>query len=471
MGEPAPAARRPDATGTLGLASATALVAGNIVGTGIFLLPASLAGVGTAGIWALAAAWLGAVALALVFRRLNGRGPSPGGPYAYTRDAFGAFPAFLVAWSFWLTAWGVAAGIAMAWAGYVNYFLGWDGLLGRDGTAARIAIALAGIWIAALINVTGFRNAGRFQLVTAVLKCLPLLVVGVAGLIFLNVTGASLGPFDATGGPGSTGGSDSGGSAWQAIWPAAGLVVLVFAGLESAAVAAGRISRPVRDAGRAGLYGVLACGALYLLVTIALFGTVPHDALAASSAPFAAALSVLFGAGPWGAVIAGCAIVAGIGALNGWTMTAAEMARAAARDGAFPEGFARTSRRGASVTGIVAGAALTSLMLLAAGLSGNAFDAILLYVSFTMAVPYLFSVAAWGAQRSRAGNAGAEKIKKARLAGDAGVGMAALLFISALLYGSGLDAVAPGLLALALGVPVFLRTRFRTRLRRDVFPA
>jgi APA family basic amino acid/polyamine antiporter len=450
-------------------------VIGNVIGTGIFLLPASLAGVGTAGLWALAAAWLGAVALALVLRRLNGRDPAPGGPYAYTRDAFGEFPAFLVAWSFWLTAWGVVAGIAMAWAGYVNYFLGWD------GTAARIAIGLAGVWAAVLINLTGFAAAARFQLVTAVLKVLPLLVVGVAGLVFLNPPGpgrgAGLGPFNATTGP-----------AWEAIWPAAGLVPLMFAGIESAAVAAGRIRRPERDAGRAGLYGALACGALYLLVTLAIFGTVPHDALAASSAPFTDALGVLFGSGPWGAVIAGCAIVAGIGALNGWTLTAAEMPRAAALDGAFPAAFARTSRHGAAVTGIVAGAIPASLTLLSAGLSGDAFDAILLYVSFTMAIPYLFSVASWLWLRRPAGAAGHGATGhdaagdgaggKARIAGDAVVAIAALLFVAALLYGSGLDAVMPGLLALALGVPVFIgtrfgtmfRSRFRTRGQKHVFP-
>src|SRR5262245_49884593 len=123
----------------LGLPQATALVIGNIVGTGIFLLPASLAQIGVISFPVMIATMVGAIALALVFGKLGARIPASGGPYAYARDAFGEFAGFWTSWSFWLTAWGGNAGIAVAWVGYVNYFLHWDSTFGK------IAIGLIGL--------------------------------------------------------------------------------------------------------------------------------------------------------------------------------------------------------------------------------------------------------------------------------------------------------------------------------------
>src|SRR5688572_13790824 len=104
----------------LGLPAATALVLGTIIGTGVFTLPAALAPYGTVSLLALVAVTLGAVALALVFSRLAARQPGTGGPYVYTRDAFGEFAGFLAAWSYWISGWAGNAAIAVAWVGYVD---------------------------------------------------------------------------------------------------------------------------------------------------------------------------------------------------------------------------------------------------------------------------------------------------------------------------------------------------------------
>ncbi|MFC0040945.1 APC family permease [Actinomadura rayongensis] len=426
----------------LGLPQATALVVGNVVGTGIFLLPASLAAVGTISLPVLAVTTVGAMAVAVVLGRLGARIPAGGGPYAYAREAFGEFAGFWTAWSFWLTAWAGNAGAAVAWVGYVDYFLGWH------GTTAGVVLGLAGIWAAAAVNLTGVRSMGRFQLATTVLKFLPLVLVAVAGLFFLEV--ANFGPL-----------VEGGGSVWDAAWLAAGLILFAYSGMESVAIVAERLADPARDVGRASVLGVAACGALYLLVTVAVFGTVPHDRLAHSTAPFADAVEAMAGGGLggelWGGVLAACAIAAGLGVLNGWTLLVAEMPLAAARDGMFPRAFARLTPRGVPAVGVVTGAALTSLMLVFAYASENAFATILLFASFTSAVPYFFSAAAqllWLRTRGRSAH-------RRRAVADTAVAVAALLFATAMVYGAGERAVMLGVLALLAGVPVYIRAKAR----------
>ncbi|SDG83301.1 basic amino acid/polyamine antiporter, APA family [Sinosporangium album] len=435
-GPPPPGPRAAHASepdGELGLARATALVAGNIVGTGIFLLPAALAVFGTVGIAAFGIVTVGAIALAVVFGRLGARLPSAGGPYVYARDAFGEFPGFLNAWSFWITAWAGNAGIAFAWVGYVNYFLHWD------STAGKIAIGLAGLCIPALINLSGVRTMGTFQLVTAALKFAPLIFISVVGLAFVRAD--NFGPFNATAGT------------WAAaLSGAAALVLFAYSGVESAAVAAEKVKDPIRNIGRASVYGCLACAALYMLSTVAIFGTVPQHRLVHSEAPFADAVNGMFGGGFWGGVVAACAIVSGLGALNGWTMLVAEMPLASARDGLFPSFFTRVNARDVPYVGVIAGAVLASATFVTAFAAENAFSTILLLATFTTVIPYMFSAAAqmfWLVT-------GGRRVEGRHLARDVAVAAVALLFTFWMVVGAGSAAVFQGTLMLLMGIPIYI---------------
>ena len=423
----------------LGLGSATALVIGNIVGTGIFLLPASMAAFGTVSLVAMGLVTLGAIAMAMVFGKLGARIPAGGGPYAYARDAFGEFVGFWNAWSFWLTAWIGNAAIAVAWVGYVQYFVDRAFGLSWGSTFAAIIIALVGVWIPAFINMAGAKNMAAFQLITTILKFAPLLFIAVIGLFFIE--GANFGPFNATDG------------SWVGAISLAGAVALfIYSGVESVAIAAEKIKDPTRNIGRASMIGVLACAVLYMLSTVAVMGTVPYAELVDSTAPFADALNNMFGGTAGGVVMAACAIISGIGALNGWTMLVAEMPMAAARDGMFPQMFAKESSRGVPMNGILVGSVLTSVMLLVAYASSNAFNTIVLLASFTTVIPYFFSAAAqlfWQMT-------GARQIEKGRLARDVTVSVVALLFGFWMAYGSGPEAVLGGTLMLLMGVPVYI---------------
>ncbi|MEV7010975.1 amino acid permease [Streptosporangium sp. NPDC051022] len=423
--------------GKLGLPAAIALIVGNIVGTGVFLLPASLAAYGTISIVAMALVSIGAIALAVVFGRLGARLPTGGGPYAYAKDAFGEFPGFWNAWSFWLTAWIGNAAIAVVWVNYVNYFLHWQ------SPVAQFALALVALWIPALVNLSGVQNIGAFALVTTVLKFIPLIFVAVVGLFFIR--GGNFGSFNATGGN------------WiGALSTAGALALFIYSGVESVTIAADKVRDPARNIGRASVYGVLICAAMYMLSTVAIFGTVPHEALVNSKAPFADAINNMFGGSIGGGIMAACAIVSGIGAINGWTMLVAEMPMAAARDGLFPGVFARESRRGAPWVGIIAGTALTSLVALYNYFgTTNGFDKILLIATFTTVIPYFFSACAqlfWLVTGARA-------VSGARLGRDLAITAVAILFGFWMTYGAGMEAIFIGFLMLLVGIPVYIWTK------------
>src|SRR5690606_36465359 len=157
----------------LGVWSAVARVMGNMIGSGAFLLPSSLAtfrGLSLVG-WLLSSA--GAVALALVLARLARQMPAAGGLYAYTRVAFGDVPGFLIGWGYWLSTVATLSALAVAFVGYLDPFV--PSVVRAPGAAAGLAVAA--IWILVGVNAAGVRTAGRMQVATLALKLLPLAIV------------------------------------------------------------------------------------------------------------------------------------------------------------------------------------------------------------------------------------------------------------------------------------------------------
>ncbi len=432
----APAARRPEARPrTLGFWMCTALVVGNMVGSGIFLLPASLGSFGGVSI----AGWLvttaGAVLLALTFARLARALPRAGGPYAYTRATFGDFPAFLVAWGYWISICAGNAAIAVAFVGSLAFF--------QPALAASPALgavtAVAAIWLLVVVNARGVRAAGWVQLVTTVLKLAPLVALSTLGLGFVHWDHFT--PLNV-----------SGRSTFSAITGTAALTLWAFSGLESATIPAADVARPDRTIPRATLLGTALAAVVYILATVAVMGVLPAPALAASAAPFADAASRMWG--PWaaGAVAAGAA-VACFGALNGWTLLLGQLPRAAAADGLLPGIFGRLSPRGTPAAGLVASSALVTLVVATNYTRGlvAAFTFIILLSMLGALVAYVFSSLALLAssvlERARAGRRGS--------AAQLAVPALAFAYSVWAVVGAGWDAVFWGLVLLLAGVPVY----------------
>jgi len=438
---PKPAAPAPnggDAKGfknLMGLPTATAIVAGSIIGTGVFALPTSLAPYGMTSFIAFGLVTVGAIALALVFGWLGKRVPGSGGPYLYARDAFGNFGGFLTAWSYWLTAWIGNAAIVVAWVGYVEVFVNKGGNAGWS-----IVIALVGLWVPAFINISGIKNLGWFQNVTVVLKFIPLIFMATVGLFFIK--SANFGAFN-----------PSGLSVWGAVSAAAAIALFAYIGLETASVVAGRVRDPRRNIARATVWGTVACAFVYMLGTLTVFGTVPHAALLHDTAPFSSAADAIFG-GSWaGNVMAVAAIISGIGALNGWTLICAEMPMAAAKDGLFPKQFASLNAREIPVFGIVVATVLASLITaFSYWRFENVFTDVVLLSVLTAVIPYIFSAAAalyWFIVKGRSAN-------WPRLTRDVIITVIALAFSFWALAGSGYQAIYYGVIVFFLGVPIYI---------------
>ena len=378
----APAEPRPEAGSALGLPQATALIVGSIIGVGIFNLPFSLASIGPISILAMALTTVGAIALALMFSALSRRLPADGGPYAYARTAFGNGIGFTNAWSYWITAWAGNAAIVTGWVFYVEHFVNKGHLTGWS-----IVIALIGLWLPAAVNLSGVKNIGAVQVWTTVIKFIPLAIMSTFGLFF--ITAGNYTPWNV-----------SGQSTRDAIGSAMAICLFSYLGVETAAVAAGRVRDPERNIPRSTLFGTLAAAVVYMLSLIAVFGIVPTTELAkeANSASYSLAANTMAGGGTWaGDLMALAVIVSGIGALNGWTMICAEMPFAAAKDGLFPPTFGRVSGRGVPAAGIVASTVLASVAMVVSylGASGaTVFTTLVLMTGITAAIPYGFSALA-----------------------------------------------------------------------------
>ncbi|MFC7882143.1 amino acid permease [Streptomyces sp. NPDC057376] len=426
-----------------GLPVATALVMGNIIGGGIFLLPASVAPFGTISLLAFGVLTVGAIALALVFGRLAQRDPRTGGPYVYAREAFGDFAGFLAAWTYWITTWVSNAALAVAAVGYLDVLIP----VGDHRWTACLA-ALVIQWLPALANFAGTRYVGAVQLVATVLKFAPLLLVAVGGLFFFDAD--NLGPFNATGGSGI-----------GAVSAAAAILLFSYLGVESAAVSAGEVKDPRRTVGRATVIGTAGAALVYLLGTLSVFGTVAHDRLVDSTAPFSDAVDAMFG-GAWGGwAVALAALVSMTGCLNGWTLLSAQTPYAAAKDGLFPAAFAR-KRRGVPTVGVGVTVVLASLLTVYNYTAGSAkvFEILVLVTTFTATVPYLLATAA---QLFHLLSGQGEKVDRTRLVRDGVIAAVAAAFSLWLVAGAGYAAVYQGVLFLFAGVLVYAVMAARRR--------
>ena len=461
--QPASPATTTDATQSnrFGLTTAIALIMGSIIGVGIFNLPTSLAPYGPITLVSMALTTVGALALAILFGALSRRLPADGGPYAYARAAFGNRFGFVNAWSYWITAWAGNAAIAVGWVLYVEHFVNKNG-----STWLSILLVLIGLWVPAAINLSGVKNMGAIQVITTVLKFAALAFMATVGLFYINA--ANFTPWNV-----------SGQSAVLAIGSGMAIALFSYLGVETASVAAGRVQDPDRNVPRATILGTLATALVYVLSLVAIFGILPNGQLASESAPYSAAVDSMFGGSLWGNVMAILVIISGLGALNGWTMICAEMPRAAAKDGLFPERFQRMSRAGVPAFGIVSSTVLASAAMIVNYLGANgarAFTTLVLMTGITAAIPYAFSALAqikwrWSDRRA---------LVTTRFLRDVTVAVVALVFSVLFVWYSrntGADSAwsywAPFILAgvaLLLGIPVY-RSQRRHMTRPDPVPA
>jgi APA family basic amino acid/polyamine antiporter len=360
----------------LGIWSATALVVGNIIGSGLFLLPAALAPYGGASSLGWVWSFAGAMLLAVVFARLAARFPRAGGPYAYTRLAFGEMAGFLMAWSYWISCWCGVAAIAVATAGSLGSLF--PPLIATPERAA--ACALAALWLATGVNLIGLRAAGSAQVTTVVLKVLPLALIALAGLP--RIEPERLAP-------------PSGGSWWAAAGATAALTMWAFQGLESATIPADQVTDAERMVPRATMIGTALAGLVTVLACSTVLGLIAPGELATSTAPFADAARFLWGDRA-GRVFAAVAAISCLGALNGWVLVQGQIPAAAARDRLFPGFLAPSDEATPPRLAVLVSSGLATALVVAnfSGSLVSVFTASVLLATAAALLPYLLSAAA-----------------------------------------------------------------------------
>lgn len=331
----------------LGFWTALALVVGNLIGSGIYLLPATLAPLGPNALAGWGVTIAGGMCLAFVFARLAHKLPLPGGPYAYAQAAFGRLAGFAVAWSYWVMLWAGNGAVAVAVVSALSLVIPELRVPWLGGLAA-----LALSWSLIAVNIRGVALAGRVQLVTTLLKLVPLAgVVLVAVGILAARGGEAIEPLAPA--PLTLGG----------VAAAAALTFWGFLGLESATVPADKVRNAARTVPLVTLLGTALAGLVYFLVATSIALLMPAEVAAASPAPIAEFLGGALG--PWiGGAVALFAAISAFGALNGFTLLTGEMPWAMAKGGVFPRWFAAESARGTPARSLLVSGVLMSMVML-----------------------------------------------------------------------------------------------------------
>lgn len=411
-----------DAPRPFGFWTATAMVVGTMIGAGIFVLPSQMAPLG----WTGAAAWiiaaLGVMAIAVVIADLVRQRPGEPSIMATCGDILGLLPARVLAWTYWTAVWCSSAVLAIT---ATNYLARLFPILGPD--PLRIALVSTGI-IAVLtaINLRGALSVGRLQIVTTVLKLLPLAVVImiVAMLVvtdptvYTDTSAASFSP--------------------ALLTPALTLVFFAMLGFETASMVAERVHDPVRNVVRATLAGLAITLTIYLVVSMGIVFALPPEELQSTGAPIAYFVEQYWGT--WaGDAVALFAAVSAIGCLNAIILLQGEIPLAMVRGGQLPKWIAPTNSNDVAVGPLVVASMLASLLILGSATQFGA-DLLDFMLRLTTVSSIWFYLGVCVA---------ALRIARARIMAWVGI-----TFCLWALYGSGLEAGGLGALLMLLALPL-----------------
>ena len=419
----------------LSLVAVVALVTGNMLGTSIYTLPASLAETtGPLGLAAWAITGAGYYAVAVIYARLGSRYPRSGGPYVYVRRAFGDFAGFLTMWSYWVSA---VIGNAAIVTAVVGYAVGLSTVL-QASVAAQFGLAQGLLWALCWLNIRGVRQSALLQTFVMFATIVPLVVIALLSLPSFDT--ANLTPFAPHG--------------YGSLAAGATLVVWAYSGVESATVPAEEVVAPERTIGLGTMIGYGLATAVYLLVAFVAIGTVSSAELAQSARPLALVAERTLGS-PGALIMAFAAIVGGLGTLNGWTLLAGRIPLAAAQDGVFFPSVARIHPTyGTPYRAIVVGtavASVTCLLYFSTTLLG-VFKFVVLLAVFTTLLPHVLVAAAELLLVRRASEGFSHHERKRTQV----VGLTAFGFLLFTIYGAGAEVVLWGLLVVLAGIPLYV---------------
>lgn len=429
----------------ISLFMATMLVCGNMIGSGVFMLPSTLAQV--AGPGATVIAWIlttiGSILIAISFANLGAKYPSTGGAYQYTKEAFGDFAGFLSAWLYWNGSWIGNAAIIVAITSYASAVIP---IL--NNPMVSIIFSSSILWIFTLINIAGVKKAGKIQSFVTVFKIgfFALFII----VAFLNFDTSNILPLY----PQGKGLSTVPLAATSTLW--------AFVGLESATVTAGELKDPEKNVKKSTIYGIIIAAIIYLLISIGSMGAMNNAELAQSSAPLTDILRNSLG-NEVGKLLTIAVVVCILGTVIGWLLSTARVGYAAGVDGVFPKFFGKINdKTGTPVNSLIFGSILVNILLIMNFQKGmvDTFTFITILATLSYLPVYLLSVSA----EMMLAFKGESKFNFKIFIKKSILPLLAFIYVIWTIYGSGAETVMWGFILMLVGIPVYIYNYHKNKL-------
>lgn len=431
--------------GQMGLFTATFLVAGNIIGSGIFMLPATLAAVSGPG--ATMMAWIitgiGSIFLALSFAKLGSKIPKTGGPYQYAKIAFGDFAGFSNAWLYWSASCISNAAIITAIGSYSSALL--PALKNNNLYAFLYTSGI--LWVFTLLNIKGVKAASSFETVITIFKLVIFVVFIAVGIYYFN--------------PQYIKPAFPKGKGINTLPAAAATTLWAFSGFESSSIAGDEIDNPERNIRLSTIFGLLIAVAVYILISFSAMGGLPQDIIAKSNSPMSDILAKNFNN-----VVVNIFLVSVVitifGTIVGWIMLTARISYAAGLDGLFPKIFSRVhSKYKTPYASLIINAVFTNIVLLMNYTS-----------SLTSAYNFMILLATLAYLPVYASTSAADIILTSKVSEEFSIGsfiknniipLIGLAYATWAIYGTGAEASLYGIILLMLGLPVYLYMKLKNK--------
>ncbi len=431
----------------LGLFMATALVIGNMMGSGIFMLPATLAqksGPGSTMIaWVITG--IGSIFLALSFANLGTKIPKTGGPYEYSKLAFGDFMGFMNAWLYWNGCWIGNAAIIIAVASYVSFLIPQISANPMMSFICTTAV----LWIFTAVNILGVKLAARMQTVSTVIKLVLFIVFCIVGGI--NFNKANIMPLF----PQGKGISTIPAAATATLW--------AFTGLETASVTAGEIKNPEKNIKRSTIIGILISTMLYMLISFVAMGSMPQNELASSNSPIVSIFAKFLGNSA-GKYIGVGALISIMGTTIGWLLSTARVSYAAGVDGVFPEIFAKVHPKYKTpYASLIISSILVNILLFMNFSKG--FGSAFTFISLLATLSYLPIYAMAAAAEILLTVKHKKNLNIFNFIKSSLVPLMGFIYALWTIYGSGAETVMYGFLLIMMGVPFYLYMTLKNKFK------
>lgn len=425
----------------MGLVGLTTLVAVNMMGSGIIMLPTNMAKLGAVSLLSWLVTAVGSMAIAYCFAQCGLFCNRSGGMSAYSEEAHGKSEFFLCSFLYFLSLAIGNVAIGISAVGYLSSFVPWL----SSGAIPLFIGTVVLLWITAVANFGGPSITGKIGTVTVWGVIIP-----VAGLSLIGWFWFKPEVFAAAWNPNDIAVSD-------AITQSIPLTLWAFLGMESAAQSSDAVEDPKRNVPLACLFGTLGAAVVYVLSTTVIQGIVPNAELANSSAPFAYVYAQMFN--PLvGNIIMALAVMACVGSLLGWQFTLAQTAKMTADQGMFPKLFSKVTTANAPIIGLIVCGVLQTVLALST-ISPNAseqFGKLVSLAAVTNLIPYVTALTGLLVMMYKA------DVSPSVYSRNVMVLMIAMAYSFYAIYASGKDAVFGATLVLAVGYLLygFIAKRF-----------